>query len=98
MSRLFQKVYGRIHSQNQNPKRPNVFGRGYPSLPPVCSIRFRIVAVWRVQCVCVWFVMFHGCVRQSGVYEASCGITVCDPMERAVALNRGILAVVAQTI
>lgn len=42
--------------------------------------------------------MFYGCVRQMGVYEASCGITVCDPMGRAVALNRGILAVVAQTI
>lgn len=33
MSRRFQKVLKRIRCQNQNPKRPNRFWRGYPSPP-----------------------------------------------------------------
>lgn len=89
----------RTHSQAEpEPPAAKCFWAGVPFPAPYASRRFRIVCVWRVPCVCVWFVMFYGCVRQMGVYEASCGITVCDPMGRAVALNRGILAVVAQTI
>ena len=69
MSHRFQKVSGRIHSENQTPKRPFVYCRGYPSPPPVYSRRFRTVCVWRVQSVHVWFVV---CECES-VSEASMG-------------------------
>lgn len=56
MSRLVQKVSGGIRCQNQKPKRPFVFCRGYPSPPPgvlqTFRNRVRVARAERVRVVC----------------------------------------------
>ncbi len=75
---LFQKVHEGIHGGNQNPQRPFVYCRGYPSPPPgvlqTFRNRVRVARVARVRVVCR--------VRYERVLErrlrAFSGITVCD--------------------
>lgn len=55
MSHLVQIVLERINSQNQNPKRPNVFWRGYPSPPRYfqpARNRGRVARTVRVRMEC----------------------------------------------
>lgn len=78
---LFQKVPEHINGQNQNPQRPNVFGRGYPSPPPVASRRFRIVHVQLDHAAlsgCTRVVVDHHGIRSVCV-PGCVGLLVCVP-------------------